>query len=257
MAENNTTNLSLDELDSEETVTTTIESGDGTKELEDVKDKLEGKSEEPDEEEENEDTDEKTEEESEVEEEKEEEEEENEDDTKEVEQFFEQLSTEVGFNVNDLEIDFEGEDPLSPKGIHKVIDAIKDQEVNNFDAYLKSNYPDAYQHFLALQGGMSSEDYFKSREGGVELVPSEQQVSDSLELQKELIKEDLIAKGIKKESIIAATLKDLEENDELLSEALEIRTSREESRNQRFQELEDKASQKVKAETELTNTISA
>lgn len=264
MADNTTNILSLEELDSEETqkVNTPIEEGDGTKVPEDVKDKLEEQNQDPEEEEEDEteeDELEKEEEESEEDTDSEKETEDEEDDeseSEEVSRFFDQLSSEIGFDVNELEIDFEGEDPLTPKGFKKVIEAIKDKEVDAFDSYLKNNYPDAYQHFMALQGGMTSEDYFKSMDGGVELVPSEQQVSDSIDMQKELIKEDLIAKGIKRESIINATLKDLEEDDELLTEALAIRKVKEDARNERFQELEEKAAKKVQEETQLTNSIS-
>lgn len=266
MADNTTNNLSLEELDSEETqkVNTPIEEGDGNKTPEDVKDKLEEQNQNQEEEEEETEEDElENEEEEESEEDttskkgtEDEEEDEESESEEEVSRFFDQLSSEIGFDVNELEIDFEGEDPLTPKGFKKVIDAIKDKEVDAFDNYLKSNYPDAYQHFMALQGGMSSEEYLKSMDGGVELVPSEQQVSDSVDMQKELIKEDLIAKGIKRESIINATLKDLEEDDELLTEALAIRKVKEDARNERFQELEEKAAKKVQEETQLTNSIS-
>lgn len=253
MADNTTNNLSLEDLDTDtsQVQNTPIEEGDGTKKPEDVKDKLEGEDQETSEENEEE---EELEEEEEKESTKEEEEEENEEGDSTA--FFEQLSQETGFNVDDLEVDFDGVDPLSPAGISKVIQAFKDKEVEQFDSYLKTDYPEAYNHFMALQAGMTSEEYFKSIEGGIEVVPSEQQVSDSTDLQKELIRQDLIAKGIKKESIINATLKDFEENDELLSHSLEVRKEKEDARNEKFQELEEKAAKKVQEEANINNSIS-
>lgn len=257
MADNTTNNLSLEELDSDtsQVQNTPIKEGDGTKTPEDVKDKLEEEDHETSEENEEEDEVEE-EEEKEKESTKEEEEEDEENEEGDSTAFFEQLSQETGFNIEDLELDFEGTDPLSPSGISKVIQAFKDKEVEQFDSYLKNDYPEAYNHFMALQAGMTSDEYFKSIEGGIEVVPSEQQVSDSTDLQKELIRQDLIAKGIKKESIINATLKDFEENDELLSHSLEVRKEKEDARNERFQELEEKAAEKVQEEANINNSIS-
>ncbi len=255
MADNTTNNLSLEDLDSDtsQAQNTPIEEGDGTKKPEDVKDKLEEKEPETPEENEEEESEESEEQE---EEESTEEEESEEEETEDSAAFFEQLSQETGINIEDLELDFEGTDPLSPSGISKVIQAFKDREIEQFDSYLKNDYPEAYNHFMALQAGMTSEEYFKSIEGGIEVVPSEQQVSDSTDLQKELIRQDLIAKGIKKDSIINATLKDFEENDELLSHSLEIRKEKEDARNERFQELEEKAAKKVQEEANINNNIS-
>lgn len=185
-----------------------------------------------------------------------EEEEEEAETDEEVQAFFEEVSESVGFNIADLEIDYEGEDPLTPKGVAKLLKAVGDNEVGKFDEYLKNNYPGAYQHFMASMAGISDEEYLQNEENRIPSIPAESEVSESIEKQRDLVREDLRARGITKETILKSTIAQLEEEDELQEEALRIRGEMEEKRNSRLQELDDKAKAKIEQETALHNEVS-
>lgn len=174
----------------------------------------------------------------------------------EAEQFFEEVSAEIGYPIADLEIDFEGEDPLGVKGVAKILKAVGENEVNRFDEYLKNNYPGAYQHFMASMAGISDDEYLKNEENRIPIVPTESEISESIDRQRDLVREDLRARGITKETILKSTLAQLEEEDELQEEALRIREEMEKDRNDRLKELDDKAKAKIQHEASLNNEVS-
>lgn len=182
--------------------------------------------------------------------------EEEEEDPEAVNAFFEDVSQEVGYSLTDLGIDYEGEDPLGPKGVAKLLKATAEKELSDFDDYLKANHPGAYNHFLASMAGQTDEEFFRDSANQIPLVPTESEVTDSVERQRELVKEDLIARGITRESIIKSTIAQLEEDDELQEEALTVRKGLESLREAKIKENETKANEKVAQEVGINNEVS-
>lgn len=214
------------------------------------------------EEEEESEEDEKDSEEEEEDESKETDEEENDEETEdeeseeETQQFFEELSTEVGFNIDDLEIEFEeGEDRLGASGIAKIIQGASEKALLEFDSHLKNNYPDAYQLFLTLQGGGSMKEFVENFDVDSPSVITVEAVTDSIDVQKKLVKEDLIRKGLK-DKIADATIKQMEDDDELLDHALGVQKELQSEREAKINELSEKAAKKIEEEKAITDLIS-
>lgn len=188
----------------------------------------------------------------------EEKDEENEDTESEDEsqQFFEELSTEVGFNIDDLEIEFEeGEDRLGASGIAKIIQGASEKALLEFDSHLKNNYPDAYELFLTLQGGGSIKEFVENFDVDAPSVITVEAVTDSIDVQKKIVKEDLIRKGLK-DKIADATIKQMEDDDELLEHALDVQKELQSEREAKINELSEKAAKKIEEEKALTDLIS-
>lgn len=188
--------------------------------------------------------------------EEEDEETEDEESEEETQQFFEELSTEVGFNIDDLEIEFEeGEDRLGASGIAKIIQGASEKALLEFDSHLKNNYPDAYELFLTLQGGGSVKEFVEGFDADTPSVVTIEAVTDSIDVQKRLVKEDLIRKGLK-DKIADATIKQMEDDDELLEHALGVQKELQSEREAKINELSEKAAKKIEEEKAITDLIS-
>lgn len=181
---------------------------------------------------------------------------EDEESEEETQQFFEELSTEVGFNIDDLEIEFEeGEDRLGASGIAKIIQGASEKALLEFDSHLKNNYPDAYELFLTLQGGGSVKEFVEGFDADTPSVVTIEAVTDSIDVQKKLVKEDLIRKGLK-DKIADATIKQMEDDDELLEHALGVQKELQSEREAKINELSEKAAKKIEEEKAITDLIS-
>ena len=116
--------------------------------------------------------------------------------------------------IRGREIKFElpaGVDPATPEAIIHFEKAIRNEERAKYDEQLASEDPRAYAYRLHRQNKGSDEDFFKTQSS---VLPTEEEFNNSLDLQKDIYRRSLIAKGLDDAS--ANTLVDVAVTDKSL-----------------------------------------
>jgi len=111
------------------------------------------------------------------------------------------------------EIDYGDIDPVSPEGALIRENFMIDQGIANFEAYIETNYPEAYAFLDHMMSGGKKEDFFKVAEQLVTL-PTEPELENDVKLQEDVMVRNMTRKGIP-EKVIASTIKTLKADDEL------------------------------------------
>ena len=187
----------------------------------------------------------------------EEEEDEEDEDESASREYLEVLSEELDEEINLDEIDLDGEDPTQPKGLAKIITHLQEKEVDKFENYIKTSFPDAYAHFITLQDPSKTTKDFIEEYGSVDRdIPSIEQLNESVDLQKNLVRADLKAKGLKA-SVIEAAIKEYEDDDDLFAEAKRIRDSKDADRQSYIAEKEQAANEILQRNREATEVLNA
>lgn len=100
------------------------------------------------------------------------------------------------------DIDYGDIDPVSPEGIAKREEVIKEKAIENWENTLKESIPDAYAYFLHLQMGGTKEEFFSTSAPN---VPAKDAFESSTDLQAQLLKSSFIEAGIP-EDVAQATI---------------------------------------------------
>lgn len=135
-----------------------------------------------------------------------------------------------------VEVDYGDVDPLSPEGVVVRERALEDAAVNEYDEYLKNKYPKAYAYFLHNSEGKADEDFFGST-SDLDNLPTEEELEASVEVQKQIILRNLVAKGNSEKHVGIIIKQAIEDNEleEMSKEALKERAA---ARDGKLQEVE-------------------
>lgn len=147
--------------------------------------------------------------------------------------FFEEVDALHG---EELEVDYEGVDPMSPEGVFKREQAVADRAVNQFEQILKEKAPRQYAFLVHGLTGGTEEEFFEKTKDILDL-PTEEQLEVDEGLQRQVIEYNLKAKG-NSERHIKAILKAAAEDDELEEMAKEALEEESENRARRLAEIE-------------------
>lgn len=113
----------------------------------------------------------------------------------------------------ELEVDYEGVDPLSPEGIFKREQAIEARSIDKWEEVIKERAPRHYAYLLhGLNGGKDEEFFEKTQD--LDGLPSEDDIEVDEDLQRQVIERNLRSKG-NSDKHIKAILKAAAEDDEL------------------------------------------
>jgi len=136
--------------------------------------------------------------------------EEQEDTTEEATSFYEAVHALTGRPV---EVDYGTVDPISPEGVALRERHVRDAAIEEWDKNLRENNPRAYAYFLHTEAGKPDEEFFEQKSFS---IPDTGKLETSTDLQSDLVKRSLVAKGVPEEAaqltvesyIKANTLKD-------------------------------------------------
>lgn len=124
---------------------------------------------------------------------------------------------------DEIDVDYGDTDPLSPEGVVKREIAVEDAAIQRFEEYLEQKYPKAFGYLLHTMAGKPDDEYFGK--GNLETIPTEEELEASVEVQKQIVISDLIAKG-NSEKHAGLILKQLIEDNELEEASKAARTAR-------------------------------
>lgn len=112
-----------------------------------------------------------------------------------------------------LEVDFGDVDPNTPEGALIYEKAVRMDEIAKFEQHLAESNPRAYAFLTHILDGGKEEDFFKLA-GDPGTLPTETELENSVDIQKEIVTQDLKAKGVS-DKVIAMTIKSAITDDEL------------------------------------------
>lgn len=143
-----------------------------------------------------------------------------------------------------LGVDFGDIDPLSPEGILIYEKAVRDNEMQTFDGYMEKVHPKVYAMMEHVLNGGKYEDFLE-KVGSAFSLPSEQELENSQELQKQVLEMNLRAKGLDDKKVDA------------LIKASVAGDSLEEDSKVALKEEQDKDVAKVKAARDATQQVTS
>lgn len=126
---------------------------------------------------------------------------------------------------DEIEVDYGDVDPLSAAGVVIRERALEEQAVEKFSDYLESNYPKAYMYLLHAQSGKPDDEFF-GNSSDLESIPTEEEVQASVDVQKQILLADLLAKGNSEKNALIIIKNAIEEST-LEEDAIEARKNRE------------------------------
>jgi len=162
-----------------------------------------------------------------------------------AEKFFAEVAALRG---DELDVEYGDVDPMSPEGIVLRDAAVEANAVIQFEATLKAKYPDSYAYFLHTQAGGSREEFFGSGKR-VDILPTEEEISASQQIQETMVLEDLKAKGTS-DKHAALIIKAAKEDDELEELAKEALKSKKAANDKYFQEIEAETAKAIAKQKE-------
>jgi hypothetical protein len=123
-----------------------------------------------------------------------------------TEDFFAQVEQITGEPV---QVEYGDTDPLSPEGVAIREKAVREDATKKFEDYLKTSDPRAYAYFLHRESGGSDDDFFAER---TFVLPDENTFNGSIDLQTNVLKQDLIDKGVPADVADATIAKYIKDN---------------------------------------------
>lgn len=112
-----------------------------------------------------------------------------------------------------LDVDFGEVDPATPEGALLYEKAARADELAKFEDSLAKSNPRAYAFLTHILDGGKEEDFFKLA-GEPGTLPTEAELVNSVDLQKDIVTQDMKAKGVS-DKVIAMTIKSAITDDEL------------------------------------------
>jgi hypothetical protein len=105
----------------------------------------------------------------------------------------------------------EGIDPVTPEGTAFREDYIREATYQEFEQHLKESVPRGFAYMLHLQNGGTDEEFFNDPAKGF-VLPSLDTMTSSVDVQKSVFTQDLVNKGIDKETVDAIVEKAIKDN---------------------------------------------
>lgn len=112
-----------------------------------------------------------------------------------------------------IEVDFGDIDPDTPEGALIYEKAVRTDELNKFEQYLETTHPRAFAYLAHILDGGKEEDFFKVA-GDPATLPTEAELENSIDIQKDVITRNLKAKGMT-DKVISTIIKTAVVDDEL------------------------------------------
>lgn len=116
------------------------------------------------------------------------------DDSEEATSFYEAVHAITG---RPIEVDYGTVDPISPEGVALRERFVRDAAIEEWDKNLRENNPRAYAYFLHTESGKPDEEFFEQKSFS---VPDTSKLETSTDLQSDLVKRALVAKGVPEEA---------------------------------------------------------
>lgn len=116
------------------------------------------------------------------------------DDSEEATSFYEAVHAITG---RPIEVDYGTVDPISPEGVALRERFVRDAAIEEWDKNLRENNPRAYAYFLHTESGKPDEEFFEQKSFS---VPDTGKLETSTDLQSDLVKRALVAKGVPEEA---------------------------------------------------------
>lgn len=157
-----------------------------------------------------------------------------------------------------LEVDYGDVDPVSPEGAYIREQVVEKKAVENYDTYLRTTYPRAYAYFMHTEQGGTDEE-FLGKMGGFQL-PKWEEVSSSVDLQRQVVEADLRNKGNSEKNIgliVNAMMKDGELGVEAEQAYNAIRQNEEAYIRSMEEEVERNSREIKEAANFMTNAINS
>lgn len=126
-----------------------------------------------------------------------------------------------------IEVEFGDVDPVSPEGVLIYEKAVRADEIEKFENYIKETNPRAYAYMDHILKGGTEEEFFKVA-GDALTLPTEAELENSVDLQKDILTRSLKARGNSDkqiERIIAGSIAD-DDLEEQAKEALKEEAKR-------------------------------
>lgn len=162
--------------------------------------------------------------------------------------FYEQVDQITGEPV---EIDFGTIDPLSPEGVALRDRVIREDAARKFEDYLKTSDPHGYAYMLHRRAGGSDKDFKKE---DAYALPDEQEFDDNADMQVNILKRDLLDKGVPTEVVDATVAKYIKDN--MLHEKSKIAyTNRKKAQEEQMEKIENAHREKERKMAEAVNAI--
>lgn len=147
-----------------------------------------------------------------------------------------------------LEVDFGDIDPNTPEGALIYEKAIRADEITKFEQNLLETNPRAHAFLAHILDGGKEEDFFKLA-GEPGTLPTEAELQNSVDLQKDILTQDYKAKGLS-DKAITATIKALITDDELEEAAIEALKNQNKAREDGIKAVNRQAEVETKLRTE-------
>lgn len=146
----------------------------------------------------------------------------------------------------------EGVDPISPEGVVLREKAVRDQAVKSYEAWLKDAYPRAYAYFIHHSEGGEDTEFFNNDATSIQL-PTKDAMNESVDIQTQVYKMDLKARGIDDEAIEVLVAKAIKDN-KLKEKAEASWGTIDTARRTHLQQLEQaQQAAKAKADTDIAS----
>lgn len=180
----------------------------------------------------------------------------NDDNPDAAEEFWASVENLTGTKVD---VDYGDVDPISPEGVALRETALITQTEKNFDEYLRNSNPRAYAYFLHTQQGGSDEEFLGT---GKPTITDKETFETNLDAQANLVKQDLLNKGVPVE-VVEATVASYIKTNELTTKALAVYDKYLEDDKKQVQFLENQqkieqanfVAQRDSLEASIVNTI--
>lgn len=147
-----------------------------------------------------------------------------------------------------LEVDFGDVDPNTPEGALVYEKAVRADELAKFEESLATSNPRAYAFLTHILDGGKEEDFFKLA-GDPGTLPTEAELENSVDIQKDIVTQDLKAKGVS-DKVIAMTIKSATTDDELEEMAKDALKAATQRRDDGVKAVEANAKQEATQRTE-------
>lgn len=147
-----------------------------------------------------------------------------------------------------LEVDFGDVDPATPEGALIYEKAARADEIAKFEQHLADTNPRAYAFMAHILGGGKEEDFFKLA-GNPGTLPTEAELETSVDIQKEILTQNLKAKGLN-DKIITATIKAAVTDDDLEDMAKDALKEELKRKEDGIKAVQDNAEAETKLRTE-------
>lgn len=166
------------------------------------------------------------------------------------EAFYEAVAAITG---EEIAVDYGEIDPLTPAGVAIRDAAIRADEVEKWENHLKTEDPRGYAYILHRQTGGTDESFFAQR--GL-VLPELAELSESVELQSDIYRQSLIAKGVPEDVADTAVERAIKDN-KLMDRAKDAYTTIRADQENQLKQIEEANKQEHEAFVQRCANVTA